>query len=180
MNASPRFAPLEQPDFQRLEHAAYLKGLLRPFKGKGLEVWAKQCAALRDDLINLATKQILSQAHSYPFSLLGVQLSQQSTGAGTTFLRWRTTDRSRMGVSLWADLVGASTTPATLIDDLHAMEQQRVVLNMQVSLLHTLARQGLECADKLAQAEATCLRRERRQVIPPAKAPLASRQEVTP
>ena len=29
-----RFAPLEQPDFQRLAHAAYLKGLLKPFKGR--------------------------------------------------------------------------------------------------------------------------------------------------
>jgi hypothetical protein len=27
------FVPLVQTDFQRLEHAAYLKGLLKPFKG---------------------------------------------------------------------------------------------------------------------------------------------------
>ena len=33
-----RFLPLEQADFQRLEHGSYLKGLLQPFKGKGLEV----------------------------------------------------------------------------------------------------------------------------------------------
>ncbi|OYW99215.1 MAG: hypothetical protein B7Z14_12535, partial [Bosea sp. 32-68-6] len=46
-SAAPRhFMPLEQPDFQRLEHAAYLKGLLKPFKGKGsLEAWASQCMA---------------------------------------------------------------------------------------------------------------------------------------
>lgn len=56
-----RFTPLEQADFQRLEHAAYLKGLLQPFKGKGrLESWANQCAALRDDLIVLAQRRSCS------------------------------------------------------------------------------------------------------------------------
>jgi len=29
------FQPLEQIAFRGLEHAAYLKGLLKPFKGKG-------------------------------------------------------------------------------------------------------------------------------------------------
>ena len=50
-----RFVALEQADFQRLEHAGYLKGLLQPFKGKGsLENWASQCTALRDGVIGLA------------------------------------------------------------------------------------------------------------------------------
>ena len=78
-----RFLPLEQADFQRLEHAGYLKGLLQPFKGKGsLEAWAIQCTALRDDLIGLAQRRVLQQARVYPFSLLDVQLAQQTTGAG--------------------------------------------------------------------------------------------------
>ena len=54
-----RFTPLAQADFQRLEHAGYLKGLLQPFKGKGsLETWASQCMALRDELITLAQRQV--------------------------------------------------------------------------------------------------------------------------
>ena len=56
-----RFVALEQADFQRLEHAGYLKGLLQPFKGKGsLETWASQCAALRDDVIGLAQRRVPS------------------------------------------------------------------------------------------------------------------------
>src|SRR5690606_29010518 len=71
-----RFLPLEQADFQRLEHGSYLKGLLQPFKGKGrLEAWANQCTALRDDLIGLAQRRVLQQARAYPFSLLDVQLA---------------------------------------------------------------------------------------------------------
>ena len=88
--AARRFYPLEQADFLKLEQAASLKGLLQPFKGKGsLETWASQCAALRDDVIGLAQRCVLPQARAYPFSLLHVQLAQQATGAGTTFLRWR-------------------------------------------------------------------------------------------
>ena len=113
-----RFTPLEQADFQRLEHAGYLKGLLQPFKGKGsLETWASQCAALRDDVIGLAQRRVLPQARAYPFSLLDVQLAQQATGAGTTFLRWRNLDRSSMGVALWEALLANPATPASLIDE---------------------------------------------------------------
>ena len=122
-----RFSPLEQAAFQQLEHAAYLKGLLKPFKGKGsLEVWASQCFTLRDGLINLAQRQILSQARRSPFNWLSVQLAQQTTGAGTTFLRWRNLDRSSMGVALWEGLIADPATPAALIDDLYAMELQRI------------------------------------------------------
>lgn len=160
MNAPHRFTALEQTAFQRLEHAGYLKGLLRPFKSKGaLESWASQCEGLRDDLIALALRQVLAQARSHPFNLLPVQLAQQTTGAGTTFLRWRNLDRSSMGVALWQEMVAHSATPLSLVGDLHAMEIQRAVLNMQISLLHTLARQARDCASKLAQADDTHLRR---------------------
>jgi len=154
------FRPLEQSAFRRLEHAAYLKGLLQPFKGKGsLETWANQCRTLRDAMMGLAEHQILPQVRAYPFSLLGVQLAQQHTGAGTTFLRWRNPDRSAMGVALWQQMMLNPSTPATLMDDLYAIEQQRIVLNMQISLLHTLARQANDCANKMADAESVYLRR---------------------
>lgn len=155
-----RFTALEQADFQRLEHAGYLKGLLQPFKGKGsLETWASQCMALRDSLIVLAQRRVLPQARSYPFNLLDVQLAQQTTGAGTTFLRWRNLDRSSMGVALWEGLLANPATPASLIDDLYAMELQRIRLNMQISLTHSIARHALECARGMDRAEVTYLRR---------------------
>ena len=111
------------------------------------------------DVIGLAQRRVLPQARAYPFSLLDVQLAQQATGAGTTFLRWRNRDRSSMGVALWEALLANPATPASLIDELYAMELQRIVLNMQISLTHSIARQALECANKAAQAEAAYLRR---------------------
>ncbi|MBV2205769.1 MAG: DUF3158 family protein [Pseudomonas sp.] len=167
--AARRFHPLEQPDFQRLEHTASLKGLFpfKPFKGKGaLTEWASQCHALRDDLIELAQRRVLEQANAYPFCLLPVELAQQTTGAGTVFLRWRRPDRSAMGVALWQALITSPATPDTLIDDLYAMEIQRIVLNMQISLLHTLGRQAQACASKAALAESSYLQRVSKHAAP--------------
>lgn len=163
--ALSRFAPLEHAAFQGLEHAHYLKGLLKPFKGNGgaedLQAWATTCSALRDQVMELARLIVLPQAASYPFNRLPVQLTRQSTGAGLTFLRWRNLDRSTMGVNLWKMLMADKRTPDSLVDDLHAMELQRVVLNMQISLLHTLSRQGFEASDKMLSADQ--IRRQRRQ-----------------
>ena len=115
--------------------------------------------ALRDELIALAQRQVLAQACRHPFHLLPVELAQQTTGAGTTFLRWRRHDRSAMGVALWQELMASTSTPVNLLADLHAIELQRIVLNLQISLLHTLGRQARECASKAAQADDAYLRR---------------------
>ncbi len=86
-NGQPaRFLPLEQADFQRTEHGSYLKAFYSLLKVRSLEYGPT--SALRDDLIGLAQRRV-QQARAYPFSLLDVQLAQQTTGAGTTFLRWR-------------------------------------------------------------------------------------------
>ncbi|MDH4676613.1 DUF3158 family protein, partial [Pseudomonas aeruginosa] len=104
-------------------------------------------------------RQVLPQACGHPFHLLPVELAQQITGAGTTFLRWRKHDRSAMGVALWQELVASTSTPVNLLADLHAIELQRITLNMQISLLHTLGRQAQECASKAAEADNAYLRR---------------------
>jgi len=81
------FQPLEQSAFRRLEHAAYLKGLLQPFKGKGsLELWANQCMALRDAMMGLAQQHILPQARAHPRQyhqrLAGTRLSAKTRPRG--------------------------------------------------------------------------------------------------
>ena len=154
------FKPLQQDAFRSLEHAASLKGLLKAFKGKGtLEEWASQCQEIRNQLIGLAEHSVLSQVNTYPFALLPVQLARQSTGSGTAFLRWRKADRSAMGVHLWDELLLNAGTPVHLVADLHAIEMQRITLNMQVGLLHSIARQARECAAKMAHAHSVYQRR---------------------
>src|SRR3546814_17476446 len=119
----------------RLEHAGSLKGLLKPFKGKGdLEAWASQCFAMRDELIGLAQRQVLPQAVGHPFHLLSIALAQQTTGAGTAFLRWRKHDRPAMGVALWQELMPRTSTPVHPLADLHTLELQRLPPQMTITL----------------------------------------------
>jgi hypothetical protein len=154
------FKPLQQEAFVGLQHAPSLKGLLKPFKGKGgMELLAEQCGALEAGLNALAQESIHAQANRYPFTLLPVRMTLQRTGAGTVFLRWQDIGTRQMGVHVWARLVGDTKTPEHMIQDLHAMELQRIALNMQISLVHAIGRQAAECAEKMAQADAVYLER---------------------
>ena len=148
------FQPLQQSAFSAIEHVAFLKGLLKPFKGKGeLIQFGDACSQLMNSLIQLATGEVLAQAERYPFTLLPIRMTRQSTGAGTVFLRWSRMDRSKMGVDLWADLLGNDRTPINLVPDLYAMELQRITINMQISLIHSISRQAFLCASKIRVAE---------------------------
>src|SRR3546814_14261821 len=98
-------------------------------------------ATRTDTLLPYTTLFRSPQTSGYPFHLLDVELAQQNTGAGTTFLRWRTHDRSVMGVALWQGLMVSAAMPVTLLDDVHPFERQRIVINMRNSLLHQHGRQ---------------------------------------
>ncbi|MFS2159709.1 DUF3158 family protein [Pseudomonas sp. Pseusp122] len=149
------FQPLQHDAFIGLQHAPSLKGFLKPFKGKGdMDKLAQQCRDLEDDLNALAQANIHAQASRYPFTLLPVRMTLQRTGAGTVFLRWQDVGTRQMGVDIWSRLLAAAKTPEHLLQDLHAMELQRIALNMQISLVHTISRQAAECAEKMAQADA--------------------------
>lgn len=148
------FRPLQQEAFQRLQQAASLKGFLKPFKGKGeLTQFAELCRAQESELKVLA-QEVLNQARRYPFTLVPVRLTEQNTQAGTQFLRWQQVTDRRMGVGVWSEMISSSKTPESMLQDLYAMELQRITLNMQMSLLHSIAKQAAECAEKMGQAEA--------------------------
>lgn len=158
--SSKQFEPLQQSAFLELSHSASLKGLLKVRENQqDLEEWAKACEGMRDQLISMSQSKILRQVRTFPFSLLPVQLAQQTTGSGTAFLRWRKVDRSAMGVYLWEELILSQSTPDHLINDLYRIELQRIVLNMQISLLHSIAKQSYDCAKKMASAESVLQQR---------------------
>lgn len=153
------FRPLQQDAFQGLQQSASLKGLLKPFKGKGeLVQFAEQCRVLEVGLKELA-QDVLAQVRRYPFTLLPVRLTEQNTQAGTMFLRWQHVATRRMGVGVWAEMVGHPKTPIPMLQDLYALELQRITLNMQISLIHSIGKQAAECAEKMGQAEAVLMER---------------------
>jgi len=149
------FQPLQQEAFASLQYAPFLKGFLKPFKGKGeLDQLAEQCRSLQANLNTLAQERILPQAQRYPFTLFPIRMTHQHTSAGPVFLRWQQSGTRKMGVSLWADLCRQDRVTEKQLHDLHAMELQRIALNMQISLVHAIGRQAAECAVKMAQADA--------------------------
>ena len=70
--------------YRDIEHAASLKGLLKPFKGKGeLVQLTNVTRELEQRVAQLMGTQAAIMALP-PLSLLGIRLVLQNTGAGTT------------------------------------------------------------------------------------------------
>ena len=111
---------------------------------------AEQCEALEQGLLELA-QGLLAQVRRTPFTLLPARLIEQRTSARTTFLRWQHIATRRMGVGVWAEMLRQDKTPEYLLQDLYEMELQRITLNMQISLIHSIGKQAAECAERWAR-----------------------------
>lgn len=149
----PRFDGLVPETYRSIEHAASLKGLLKPFKGKGgLEALARCARQLELSLIDLMDQQT-HLARYAPYPLLGLRLVRQNSASGSSFLRWRSADFARMGVEVWANVASQPTLPHWLRAELQQLEHDRITLYLQMSVVHTLYRQAQACAQKMARAE---------------------------
>ncbi|MGA9704969.1 DUF3158 family protein [Pseudomonas sp.] len=147
------FDALTPDAYRQLEHAASLKGLLKPFKGKGeLEHLAQVARDIEGQLCRLM-EAVARQAGQPPYSLLDIRLVLQNTSAGSTFLRWRTRDFARMGVAVWERHICNNALPQAVREGLHRFECDRIALNLQMSVVHSLYRQAATCAIKMASAE---------------------------
>ncbi|MQT39857.1 DUF3158 family protein [Pseudomonas sp. FSL R10-0765] len=147
------FETLTQDAYRQLEHAASLKGLLKPFKGKGeLEHLAQVAREIEAQLYHLM-EAVVQQAGQPPYSLLDIRLVLQNTSAGSTFLRWRTRDFSRMGVAVWERQLCNKPLPQVVREGLHRFECDRIALNLQMSVVHSLYRQASTCSIKMVSAE---------------------------
>ncbi|MHC8308621.1 DUF3158 family protein [Pseudomonas sp. GT1P32] len=147
------FEALTPDAYRQFEHAASLKGLLKPFKGKGeLEHLAQVAREIEAQLCHLMEAVVL-QAGQPPYSLLDIRLVLQNTSAGSSFLRWRTRDFARMGVAVWERQVSNKVLPLAVHEGLHRFECNRIALNLQMSVVHSLYRQATTCAIKMASAE---------------------------
>ena len=147
------FDTLTQDSYRQLEHAASLKGLLKPFKGKGEFVHLAQVARDIEAQLCRLMEAVMQQAGRPPYSLLDTRLVLQNTGAGSAFLRWRTRDFARMGVAVWEQQVANPALSPAMREGLYRFECERIALNLQMSVMHSLFRQASTCAIKMASAE---------------------------
>ncbi|WP_336331512.1 DUF3158 family protein [Pseudomonas putida] len=140
--------------YRQLEQGASLKGLLKPFKGKGeLQQFAESILRLRTQVAGLMAGMLAIVAQP-PFSLLDLRLVVQHSAAGTDFLRWRSRDFSSMGAEVWKQAMEQPHLAPAVREALHQLEVNRVVLNLQMSSLHSLHRQASASARQLLDAEA--------------------------
>lgn len=144
---------LSSEDYREFEHSASLKGLLKPFKGKGeLFQFAGTIKQLRGELETLMAAMLAIMAQP-PFSLLELRLSVQHSSQGACFLRWRSPDFKRMGVEVWEQVMEHPLLQPELRQALYQLEANRIVLNLQMSSLNSLYRQVLTGALKHAYAD---------------------------
>ncbi|MGK3119345.1 DUF3158 family protein [Pseudomonas corrugata] len=147
------FEALTPNAYRQLEHAASLKGLLKPFKGKGeLEHLAQVAREIEAQLCHLM-EAVVQQAGQPPYSLLDIRLVLQNTSAGSAFLRWRTRDFARMGVAVWECQIRNQALSQAVRKGLHRFECERITLNLQMSVVHSLYHQARSCAIKMDSAE---------------------------
>lgn len=153
-----RYPGLSQDAYRTLEQGASLKGLLRVFKGKGeIRQLAATAAKLERQLAELMLL-LITQANRPPLSLLDIRLIRQDTSAGSCFLRWRSRDYTRMGVAVWERVMDSRGLSAGLRESLHRLECNRITLNLQMSVIHSMLRQSADCVDKFASAEQALFR----------------------
>jgi len=151
---------LKLPFYQQLKYFSYLKGFLKPFKGKGdWEDLVQQASETRSALAT-AVREVDKLLRHPPWSLLNTMLRvQASTRYGTTFLRWSTRDFGAMGIDVWERLMLDPKTPESLVEELYEMEQMRIAINMQSSAANVLLRMARECVEKSTYAEQVLGRR---------------------
>ena len=110
---------VEQAPYYKVKQAPpSLKGLLKPFKGKGDYVVLEQqmiearegIAAMIDEIVEMWAKP--------PFSLLAIQAGTQASPSGAHHLRWRSRGRAqRMGFGVWAKAMQDKQTPEDLLEE---------------------------------------------------------------
>lgn len=142
--------------YRRMAHDSSLKGLLKPFKGKGdyreLEQSAREALTtlnqMMDRLVNVSDHQQMAHRN--------IVLRVHKAKSGVGYLRWRTmrhaADQS-MGFQLWKKVVQDPLTGPQTRTNLLILEKQRMALNMQASVMQYIARQAAECAKKAEMAD---------------------------
>lgn len=88
---------------------------------------------------------------------LGFRLIQDKSSSGGHFLRWRITFGQQQipykGGLIWKNLITDNTIPAVAKKRIAQMEKERLVLNMQMSVLNTMLRQLSDTIEKQMDVE---------------------------
>lgn len=142
------YIPLADDDYNLPAYQTLLKSLLRVREPVTL---AQDATAARENLYPLQTR-ILQRAWRYPVRYLPLLLCRGPARSGANFLRWRNQENNRSGTLAWRELMQSPDLPQPVREALLQIEQDRIVFNMQMSIVTFILRQTRECSQKMAEA----------------------------
>ncbi|EGT5656560.1 DUF3158 family protein [Citrobacter braakii] len=131
-----------------LAYESSLKGLLRVREPVLLARYATEAAATLHQIQIL----ILHRAWRWPLRYLPLMLCRGPARSGATFLRWRNQQNNRSGTAAWQALIQDASLSQAVRDALLAIERDRIVFNMQMSVTTFILRQIRECSAKMTDA----------------------------
>ncbi|KIS43210.1 DUF3158 family protein [Kosakonia radicincitans] len=138
---------LSDNDYENCARNSSLKGLLKAFKGKGeLQELAQEVQELQAKLQQLQP-QLKQAVFNLPVRTLPLVLCSNPARSGVSYLRWRNLDNNHSGSAALLEVVHQSSTSNALRDALLAIEWQRQVLNMQLSVVTFMLRRCSQLSD---------------------------------
>jgi len=141
------YQSLADEDYKMLAYVSSLKGLLKPFKSKGeLELSVRE-------MMEPLMQRLIQSARRYPVRQLPLIFTIGPAPSGANFLRWRNQQNNKSGTPAFSNLIGDPKIPQRARDALLEIERDRIVFNMQMSVLTFIIRQARECQEKMEQAE---------------------------
>ncbi|ENA9696664.1 DUF3158 family protein [Salmonella enterica subsp. enterica] len=145
-SVQPGYRALSDADW--LAYESSLKGLLRVREPQALARSAAEAAANLHQIQTL----IIHRAWRWPLRYLPLLLCRGPARSGADFLRWRNQQNNRSGTPGWQALVQDVSLSPEVRHALLAIEYDRIVFNMQMSVTTFILRQIRECATKFEDA----------------------------
>lgn len=147
------YQSLVDEDYKMLAYVSSLKGLLKPFKSKGeLELLESNARSVRE-MMEPLMQRLIQSARRYPVRQLPLIFTVGPAPSGANFLRWRNQQNNKSGTPAFSNLISDPKIPQRARDALLEIERDRIVFNMQMSVLTFIIRQARECQEKMEQAE---------------------------
>ncbi|EBM5747183.1 DUF3158 family protein [Salmonella enterica] len=142
----PGYRALSDADW--LAYESCLKGLLKVREPQALAQFATEAEAT----LHQIQQRLLHRAWRWPLRYLPLMLCRGPARSGADFLRWRNQQNNRSGTPGWQALVQDASLPQEVRHALLAIEHDRIVFNMQMSMCTFFVRQIRECAIKFEDA----------------------------
>lgn len=102
----------------------------------------------------MAAQDSMVQSVRQDLSPLAVyMIKDKASSSGGTFLRWRSMQNARTGGTVWQPIVDDKSVPVDVRKKVVAVEKDRILINMQISVFNHILRQLADCAEKLKEVD---------------------------